>query len=213
MTAIDDFLFALTEALPPWLIYLLLAVSSAIENMIPPFPGDTITVFGAYLAGRGFLNPLPVFLWSAAGNLTSNLILYYIGLTKGRDFIRKHPRLFHEDLLARLTLLYRKWGTGMIVFSRFLVAFRSMVPLFAGVSRLRPRRFLFPLVCSIILQQGLIIYLGYTVGQNWNYIKTVLKGVNLGLGLVALAACVLIFFWFRKLRRLRNERALKKRRD
>ena len=33
--------------------YLLLAVSAFFENMVPPIPGDTVTVFGGYLVGRG----------------------------------------------------------------------------------------------------------------------------------------------------------------
>ena len=177
---------------------------------MPPFPGDTITVFGAYLAGRGFLDPVIVFSATVAGNIATNLFLYYIGIHRGRAFIRKHKRLFHEDLLPRIALFYRKWGVGTIIFSRFLVAFRSIVPLFAGVSRLRPRKFILPIICAILIQHALLVYLGYMLGQKWEFIKAVLRDINLGLGLLALALAVLIFFWFRSVRKARLKRAMRK---
>lgn len=151
-----------------------------------------------------------VFGSTALGNIATNLFLYYVGIRRGREFIRKHKRLFHEDLLPRITLFYRKWGAGTILFSRFLIGLRSIVPLFAGVSRLRPRKFILPIVCGILLQHALLVYLGYTVGQKWEIIKSVLKNINLGLGLVALVVAILIIFWFRRVRKSRLERAIRK---
>ncbi|MBW7996692.1 MAG: DedA family protein [Candidatus Glassbacteria bacterium] len=193
-------------AVPPWLIYVLLMTTSALENIFPPFPGDTITVFGAYLAGRGMLAPLPVFLFTAAGNLGSNILLYYIGISRGREFIIRHKRLFHHDLLARVALFYRKWGQLAIFFSRFLVGLRSVVPLFAGVSRFKARKFIVPVACSIVVQHGLLVWLGYSLGRRWEFIKSLLREVNLGLGLAAAAVVVGIFFWFRSVRRHRAQR-------
>ncbi len=193
-------------SLPPWLIYVLLMSASALENIFPPFPGDTITVFGAYLAGRGLIAPLPVFLFTATGNLASNIMLYYIGLSRGRDFIARHKWLFHQDTLARLTLFYRKWGQLAIFGSRFLVGLRSVVPLFAGVSRFKPRKFIIPVAVSILVQHTLLVWLGYTVGQRWEYIKALLHEVNLGLGVVTALVVVALIFWFRGVRNHRAKR-------
>ncbi|MBN2289286.1 MAG: DedA family protein [Candidatus Glassbacteria bacterium] len=205
-TTIENFISQLTTVLPPWLLYLLLAVAAAVENLFPPFPGDTTIVFGAYLAGLGALRVLPVYLWTVAGNLASNLLIYYLGLSQGRDFIRKHPRMFHQELIPRMTLLYRRWGVGVIFISRFLVGMRTIVPLFAGVSRFRLRRFLLPIVVSILIQHALLVYLGHAVGRNWNEIKQFLGEVNLGLGFVALALLVVVIFWFRAFGRRRRKK-------
>ena len=202
----ENYIFHTVEMLPDWLIYFLLFTTSAVENIFPPFPGDTITVFGAYLAGLGFIEPVPVFIATAAGNLTSNILLYYIGLTRGRDFILRHKRLFHQDLLARLALFYRKWGQAAIFGSRFLVGLRSVVPLFAGVSRFKPRKFILPVGISILVQHTLLVWLGYTVGRRWEYIKALLREINLGLGVVAAVVVVAIFFWFRSVKRHRAKR-------
>jgi membrane protein DedA with SNARE-associated domain len=174
--------------------------------MFPPFPGDTIIAFGAYLAGRGFLWWLPVYLWTVAGNFGSQLLIYYLGRSRGREFIKKHPRLFHPELLPRVALLYRRWGMRLIFFSRFLVGMRSIVPLFAGISRFKPRRFLIPITVSILVQHGVIIYLGHLVGRNWEEIKKILEEINLGLGVVAVVFVLLLVFWFRKISRHSKKR-------
>lgn len=196
--------------MPDWLIYLLLFFSSALENFFPPFPGDTITVFGAYLAGLGLISPGPVFLFTAAGNLASNILLYYVGMTRGRGLFLRHKRLFHPDLLARVALFYRKWGQAALFFSRFLVGLRSVVPLFAGISRFRARKFIPPVAGSILVQHALLVWLGYTVGKRWEYIKTLLREINLGLGVVAVLVIVAIYFWFRNIRRHRASRREKR---
>jgi len=55
MTYTERFLNYL-ETLPEFLIYLLLGLSSFLENIFPPLPGDTITAFGALLVGIGGLS-------------------------------------------------------------------------------------------------------------------------------------------------------------
>ena len=184
--------------MPDWLIYILLYLSAVIENLMPPFPGDTITVFGAYLSGIGILNPFAVFSWTAAGNLTSNLIIYFLGRSRQSDLIRKHKWIIDNRMLARAALFYRRWGVGALFVSRFLVGLRSIVPLFAGISRVRLRRFLLPIMISIAVQHVLLVYLGYSIGENWSYIKQFLGRINLGLGVVALAVVGLLYFWIRR---------------
>jgi membrane protein DedA with SNARE-associated domain len=80
------------------------------------------------------------------------------------------------------------------------------VPLFAGISRFRPRKFIIPVTVSILCQHSLLVWLGYTVGSRWEQIKSMLQEVNIGLGIVAAAVIVAIFFWFRSVRRGRSER-------
>ena len=197
----EEFLFQTLGSLPHWLIYVFLCLSSFLENVFPPFPGDTIIVFGAYLAGIGILKPLPVLLWTALGNLASNILIYYVGRRRGRDFIRRHPHLFPERMLSRAAVFYRRWGIGALFFSRFLVGLRSIVPLFAGISRFKPWRFLAPVMISILVQHSLLVWLGDSLGRNWAYIKTVLRDVNLILGLAALAVFVLIWRWYSRQKR------------
>ncbi len=187
--------------LPAWLLYLLVFLAAAVENVFPPFPGDTTVLIGAFLAGRGLLEPWPVFLWAGAGNLLTNLLLYRLGRWGGREFMGRHPRLFHPELLPRIEEFYGRWGLGAVFFSRFLAGFRSLVPLLAGVTRLGFGRFLLAVIGAIALQGSLVVYLGYTLGSNWDYVKSLMGGINLVLGLVAIAVAVLLALWYHRFRK------------
>lgn len=44
-----------SKGVDPLWMYMILFLGAYVENIIPPIPGDTIVVFGAYLAGVGTL--------------------------------------------------------------------------------------------------------------------------------------------------------------
>ncbi len=70
-------------------LYLFLFLSAIIENLFPPIPGDTITVFGAFLVGVGRLNYFGVYLSTTLGSVIGFMTLFLIGKYLGRKF-------FHE---------------------------------------------------------------------------------------------------------------------
>ncbi|NUQ20388.1 MAG: DedA family protein, partial [Gemmatimonadaceae bacterium] len=45
--------FESLTALRPAVLYLVLALVAAVENICPPIPADTVVAFGAFLAARG----------------------------------------------------------------------------------------------------------------------------------------------------------------
>ena len=49
------------ESLPPGPLYALIAVFAALENIFPPVPADAVVALGAFLEGRGTLDPWAVF--------------------------------------------------------------------------------------------------------------------------------------------------------
>src|SRR5205807_5412810 len=55
------------ESLPPGPLYALIATFAALENIFPPVPADTVVALGAFLAGRGTLDPWAVLCltWTA----------------------------------------------------------------------------------------------------------------------------------------------------
>ena len=50
-------------------LYVFLFFSAIIENLFPPIPGDTITVFGAFLVGTGRLSYFFVYLATTAADI------------------------------------------------------------------------------------------------------------------------------------------------
>ena len=51
-----EFIEKLFDQIDPLVAYLVLFLSAILENIIPPVPGDTVVIVGAYLVSIGQLN-------------------------------------------------------------------------------------------------------------------------------------------------------------
>ena len=69
--------------LPPLLLYLVLGVGAALENVVPPIPADTFVLLGGFLAARGGPDPWLVFLATWGGNVGSALLVYRLARRHG----------------------------------------------------------------------------------------------------------------------------------
>jgi membrane protein DedA with SNARE-associated domain len=117
-------------------IYLLVLVASFVENIFPPFPGDTVTVVGAALATTNDLSFALVFLSAYLGGITSTMLIYRFGFTHGHDyFMKRDYRYFPKKKIVELESWLNRSGWLLIAGSRFIVGFRTVVALSAGIAR------------------------------------------------------------------------------
>ena len=124
--------------LPTEYIYVLLLINAFVEYIFPPFPGDAIMVFGAYLVGIKKLNFTIVYLISTAGSLSGFLTLFFLGKYLGRDyFLRRDFRFFPKEMILRAEQWFHRYGIGLIAANRFLAGGRSAIALFAGIARMQ----------------------------------------------------------------------------
>jgi membrane protein DedA with SNARE-associated domain len=56
-------------SLPPAVLYLVLALVAAVENIFPPIPADTVVAFGAFLAARGHATHVGAIASKLCGNV------------------------------------------------------------------------------------------------------------------------------------------------
>ena len=73
----ESLLHSLETANPLW-AYFILFISAFIENIFPPIPGDTVTVFGAYLVGRGLLSFWGVWISTTLGSIAGFMAIFAI---------------------------------------------------------------------------------------------------------------------------------------
>jgi membrane protein DedA with SNARE-associated domain len=72
-----------------FIIYGLLLLGAFVENVFPPFPGDTTILAGAFIAGQGNIEYWGVLLSVVIGGVAGGMILYFIGKSKGRDYFMR----------------------------------------------------------------------------------------------------------------------------
>lgn len=189
-------------ALPDWLIYLVVGLAAAIENIIPPIPADVIVVIGGVISGAGETDTRALFLAVWIGNVASALLTYWLGRRFGTGFF--HGRLGSFLLAPRqvraLSQAYSRYGFPIIFVSRFLPVFRPMVPVFAGVSRLGFWPTAIPIAAASALWYGLLVYLGSIAGANWHLLLERLQTVGSWLWIVVGVLIAVAGYWWHRTR-------------
>lgn len=189
--------------LPPLLVYVTIGAGAAVENIFPPIPADTFVLLGAFLAESGRANPWIVFLVTWACNVASAVFVYWLSRRYGRGFFDTTIGhwLLKPKQLETIGVFYERWGTPAILVSRFLPAFRAVVPVFAGVTHLPLRRVLPPLALASGLWYGFLVYVGAAAGRNWQAIMEFFGRFSAGLLAIASVLIVLVAAWWVRSRR------------
>ena len=183
-------------------LYILLFLSSVIENIFPPIPGDTITGLGAFLVGTGRLNFWIVYAATTLGSLLGFMTLFSIGRYFGYDFfMRKNYKFFSKETIESAIPRFNKYGYFIVFANRFAPGIRSVISLAAGILRLNPLLTGFAALVSAAAWNLIFIQIGFSLGNNWDIVKEklelILINYNITAGLIilliALILCVKIF--------------------
>lgn len=202
---IDNILRILTDMNDIWL-YAFLFFSSFVENLFPPIPGDTITVFGAFLVGTGRLSFLIVFIITTLGSSSGFLMLYMFGAYLEREFfIERDYRFFSAKSIIDAEDWFRKYGYYAVAANRFLPGIRSVISIASGISGLSPIKVLLYCNLSAALWNFIWIYTGYTLGNNWEIVKERFLSIAGGYNTIALMI-MLIAVCFIAVKKMRNRR-------
>ncbi len=186
--------------LPEPLLYAVLALGAALENVLPMVPADTFIVAGGFLSGTGIGNPFAMFLATWVLNALGAMGVYVAGRRYGERLFVDGPgrHLLSAGQLTRIEGFYCRWGVLAIFFARFLPGFRAVVPVFAGVSRQGFWRVAPPLIAASGIWYGALVWAGWAASVNIEEIAATLRRMNLGLvGISVGLALVLFWTWWK----------------
>jgi membrane protein DedA with SNARE-associated domain len=148
--------------------YLALFVSAYVENIFPPVPGDTVTVFAAYMAGRSQERFFGIFLASTLGSVAGFMTYYWIGRQVDPDyFIRRNFRFLPASRFESAGRWFRRYGHWVILLNRFLSGVGSVISIVTGLYRIPWLRVLILCSAGCSLWNLLLIWAGYLLGSNW----------------------------------------------
>lgn len=163
-------IFAYLSGQALWWGLMVLMLSAMLEYIIPPFPGDTITLVGAMLIPNAGWPWAGVFAAVIVGSLLGSAFDWWLG-----DWVRRNGErnTWIHRVLARkrvrpkvLTLLERfeRRGSVYILLNRFIPAFRALFFVAAGMANLRLAPVLFFAAISAAAWNGMLLGVGYLVG-------------------------------------------------
>lgn len=193
----------------PFWVYLIIWLACFLENIFPPFPGDTFILAGGALVA---LDRLEVGWLLAAvniGGMLSVMLLYYLGRRFGHDFfMRKNYKYFSADDVIRMEARLARHGAWILGLSRFIFGVRSALAISAGIGRYPAIRTAVFSLLSYLAFSSLLIYVAITLIENLDLIEYYLVTYN---SIVWPLVVLLAGLWvFRRYRQIRQRRAAKR---
>ena len=189
----NDIIQSLAKLDPVW-IYVAIFSISFIENIFPPSPSDVVVVFGGALAAIGKGSLLASLVSGTLGATLGFMTVYAFGRWFGSKIIETGKiKFISMEHVRKAEQWFAKYGDLIIVANRFLAGTRSVISLFAGISKLNfPRTALLAFISSLAWY-GILVYSGYSLGHHWHKIYDYLYTYSwIVMSIILLAALVII---------------------
>jgi len=177
--------------IPPMLAYLVVGVLATAESLFLGLvlPGELVLVLGGLLAFHGRVSLTVMLVLAACGSVGGYLLAYEIGrrfgpaLRTGRLGRRIGPKRW-----ARVDKALVERGARAILFGRLVGVLRAVMPMAAGMARMRYRTFAtYAAVGGLIWGPGSVL-LGYFAGGSYQKVAAITGPA----GLVLVVLLVLI---------------------
>jgi membrane-associated protein len=154
--------------MPEWLGTLALLGAALVEYVFPPFPGDAVCLFGAFLVGHAGWSLPVVFVAVMAGNLLGLSADFAFGrwMRRRTDRSGAPPDSYAARLVA-LEPRFARHAAWTLLVNRFLPGIRAFLFVGAGYYRVPYRRVVLYGFLSALAWNGLIFAAGVAVGMNW----------------------------------------------
>ncbi|NLE04010.1 MAG: DedA family protein [Crenarchaeota archaeon] len=174
-----------------------------------PIPSEMILPFAGFLVLRGEMNVVIAVIVATFASVCGSLIDYYIGL-KGVNILKERriigKVLFSENQLKIVVGWFNKYGAVMVIVSRVIPIFRTLISFPAGAVKMSIHKFITYTAIGSLIWNTLLIEIGYTLGVNW----TKIVGALNYLVIIVLVISAIIFVSYLVYRRRRIANYLKK---
>ncbi len=189
-------------------LYIFLFVSAIIENLFPPIPGDTITIFGAFLVGTGRLSYLLVYISTTTGSVIGFMLLVMVGRFFEREFfMKKNYRFFSSNSIIAAENWFDRYGYFMILANRFLPGIRSVISLVSGITRLNLLKVCILSLISASIWNLIWIQIGFILGNKWQIVREragdLIQKYNITAGII-IALVIACFFIYKNCKKRRK---------
>ena len=174
-------------------LYALLALVSFVESIFPPAPADVVVAFGSFLAARHHAQYPMVLAAIVTGSTLGSMLVYIVARHFGADWM--HGQMRRLKLIGaeeKLEGIFAHYGLAALFVSRFLPGLRAVVPPMAGALRVPWIRTAMVVVIASAIWYGIIIWVAFRVGADWEQVRTTLHAVGRQVLVIAIALAGLL---------------------
>lgn len=155
-----------------------------------PLSEDFLLMVIGFLIYSQRMQPVAGILVAFFGCLGSDIIMFNIGYHYG-EAVRKHRfilRIMSHGRQEKILQKFRRYGDKFIIFARFVAGLRAPTFLTAGISRMKPHRFITLDGLASLVSVPLFVSLGYLFGDHLAEFEADLSQVRKMITLVVIAA-------------------------
>ncbi|NTU72843.1 DedA family protein [Candidatus Roizmanbacteria bacterium] len=184
-------------------------VLMAAESALIPIPSEVTMPFAGYLASNGTFNIWLVIVVGALANLFGSILAYWLGYWGEETFIKNLIKKYGKYMLItideyeRSEKWFRKYGEKIVFFSRVLPIVRTFISLPAGIAEMNFWKFCYLTFFGSLIWSGILAYIGYVLGKNWNSIEVYYRKFEYGV--VAAGVLLVGFYIWHKWKTLRKK--------
>lgn len=183
-----------------------LFIVMALGNIGAPIGSEVVLPLSGALTATGHLaNVWLTIIVTVAGELAGGTVGYALGRFGGRPLVDRYGRYVHltHANLDRVHAFFERYGSFAIFICRFVPVIRGIVSIPAGLAAMDLPQFYLWYAAGSIGFCGLLVFLGFELGDHLGSITPMLhKG---GLVLAVAAVVVMIALWVILRRRTRDQ--------
>jgi membrane protein DedA with SNARE-associated domain len=174
-----------------------IALLMFIENVFPPIPSELIMPLAGYMVTRGQLSMIAIIAAGTIGSVLGALPLYYLGRKVGHKRMKKlaerHGRwvTVSPEEIDRAQGWFDRHGGMAVLFCRLIPGVRSLISIPAGIGRMNLAAFLAYTTVGSAIWTGLLAWLGYALGSNFEKVGEYLDPVSW----VVLGGLLAMYIW------------------
>jgi membrane protein DedA with SNARE-associated domain len=179
--------------------YLGIFIMTFIESTFIPIPAEITLIPAGYLVQKGEMNAILVLITSTLGTIGGSLTNYFIAYFFGSKLFTSKGKYFflNESKLAKIEKFFANHGAISVFTGRFLPGVKHFISFPAGLAKMNLKLFALYSGLGGAIWCGVLIWIGYVIGENELLIKKYLKQVNIVL-VISATILVLYYLWKRK---------------
>jgi membrane protein DedA with SNARE-associated domain len=189
----DDWIIHLVNDTGYWGVALLMFL----ETVFPPVPSEVIMTVAGVSVARGHMTFTGVVASGTAGAMLGNYLWFWLAIKFGPDRLHRFADRYGRWLtlswkeIERGDELFRTHGSIIVLFSRMLPTFRSLISIPAGVFGMSHRRFLVFSTIGTAGWSAALASAGYVLGSQFAEIEKILGPLSTAI----IALIVLGYVW------------------
>lgn len=162
--------------------------------------GPIVTILAAFMASVGIFNIWVVLILSITGDITGDILLYWIGRIWGIIFVRKIGKYIGitEKLVLKMEHFFEKHGGKTIFSIKSTTGLCWATWVAAGIVKMNFRRFVWYSFLGGIVWSSFLVFMGYFFGELYEQIVEYIKFAGWIVFGIAVVLILVINFYKKK---------------